>query len=109
MRPPHATGVVEMRERAFDSLAALPHQSPPAWPAHAPTIAINGRLRLWLFRPVASPSVRLGDVGPDADSLEVHHRLIAVVPLVADDLFQWLRLPAPPPPVLDPLSPRGRG
>src|SRR5688572_9059404 len=92
MRPPHATGVVEMRERTFDPLATLAHQSASAWPAQAPTITIDGRLRLRLLRPVASPPVRLGDVGPDADGLEVHHRLIAVIPLVPDDRFQRLRL-----------------
>src|SRR5436309_189294 len=92
MRPPHATGVVEMREGAFDPLAALPHQAAPAWPAQAPTIAIDGRPRVRFFRPMASPSVRLGNVGADADGLEVDHRLIAVISLVADDLFKGLRL-----------------
>ena len=77
MCSPHATGVVEMRERAFDPLAALPHQLAPAWTAHASTIAIDGPLRVRRFGPVASPSVPLGDVGPDAHGLEVHHRLIA--------------------------------
>jgi hypothetical protein len=32
MRPPHAPGVVERGEGAFDSLAALPHQAGPRPP-----------------------------------------------------------------------------
>src|SRR5207244_3651558 len=109
MCAPHAAGVVEVRERAFDALAALPHQAPSAWPAHASTIAIDGRLRVWFFRPVASAAVRLGDVRPDADRLEVHHRLIAVIALVADDLFQRLRLVDIRLCVLDLLRRSGRG
>src|SRR5712691_10353963 len=92
MRPPHATGVVEMGERAFDPLAALSHQSTPACPANASTIAIDGSLCLRLVRPVTSPAIRLGDVGANAHGVKVHHRLIAVIPLVSDDLFQLLRL-----------------
>lgn len=60
MRPPHAPGVVERGEGAFDSLAALPHQAGPAAPAHAPTIAIDGRLGRRVLRPAASPTVGLG-------------------------------------------------
>jgi len=88
MRPPHAPGVVERGEGAFDSLAALPHQAAPAAPAQAPTIAIDGRLGRRVLRPAVSPTVGLGDVGPNANRVEVHHRLIAVIALVADDLFE---------------------
>src|SRR5437762_1547709 len=77
MRAPHATRVVEMRERTLDPLAPLSHQSASTWPADPPTIAIDGRLGVWLLRPVPSSSVWFGDVGPNADGLEVHHRLIA--------------------------------
>ena len=86
MRPPQAPGVVEMGEGAFDSLAGLPLQ---AAPAHAPTI--DGRLGRRVLRPAASPTVALGDAGPNAHRAEVHHRLIAVIALIADDLFERLR------------------
>ena len=87
----HPTRVVEMREGAFDPLAALAHQSASAWSANPPAIAIHWRLRVGRVRPVASTPVGLRHVGPNADRVEVHHRLIAVIALVADDLFQRLR------------------
>ena len=89
-RSTHAARVVHMGEGTFDALAALAHQSASASSTNPSAIAIDVRLRL--LRPVASTSVRLGNVRPDAHSLEVHHRLIAVIALVADDLFKWLRL-----------------
>src|SRR4051812_39955708 len=48
MRTPHATGVVDVRERAFDRLAAAPHQPPSASAPDAATIAIHRRLGLGL-------------------------------------------------------------
>src|SRR5262245_64845323 len=92
MRAPHATRVVEMRERTLDPLAPLSHQSASTRSADPPTIAIDGRLGFGLLRPIASSAIWFGDVGPNADGLEVHHRLITVIPLVADDLLKGLRL-----------------
>src|SRR5258708_23435990 len=40
MRPAHAAGVVEMRERAFDPFATLPHQAASPGPANPPAIAV---------------------------------------------------------------------
>ena len=92
MRAAHPARVVEMREGAFDALAALAHQSASASSANPSSIAIHWRLRFRFLRPVASAPIRLGHIRPDADGVEVDHRLITVVPLVGDDLFQWLRL-----------------
>src|SRR5262245_66609885 len=91
MRAPHATRVVEMCERTVDPLAPLSQQSAATRSADPPTIAIDGRLGVGLLRPVASSAIWFGDVGPNANRLEVHHRLITVIPLVADDLLKTLR------------------
>ena len=40
-----------------------------------------------MLLPVASPPIGLGDVTADTDRFEVDERLITVVALVADDLF----------------------
>src|ERR1700682_3033823 len=88
----HAAGLVEMRERALDPLAALPHQSAAASSPHPTSIAIHGRLRRRLLRPVAATPVRLRYIGTDAHGFEVDHALVAVVPLIANDLFKGLRL-----------------
>ena len=96
MRTAHAPRVIEVRERAFDRLTASPHQAPSASSLHPAAIAIDRRLRVRRLRPVAAASVRLGDVRPDTDRVEVHHRLVAVIPLVADQFVQCLwRLDVP--------------
>src|SRR5207244_12698415 len=92
MRAAHAAGVIEMPERPFDPFAALAHQASAASSPNPATIAIHRRLGLGLLRPIATPSLRLRHIRPDADSVELHHRLIAVIPLVGDDLFERLRL-----------------
>ena len=93
MRAAHAARVVEMREGAFDPLAALTHQAPSASaPRIRRRLPIHRRLGLGRLRPVASSAIGLRDVGPDAHGVEVDHRLIAVIALVGDDLFQRLRL-----------------
>ena len=83
---PH--GVVEMRKRAFDPFAALAHQAAAASSPHPATIAIHRRLGLGILRPITSPPVRLGHVGPDAPGGQVDQGLIAVIPLITDDLVQ---------------------
>jgi hypothetical protein len=92
MRAAHAAGVVEMREGALDLLAALAHQSPSAWAANPPAIGIHRRLGGRLLRPVASPPIGFRHIGANAHGVEVHHRLIAVITLVRDDLVQRLRV-----------------
>ena len=92
MRAPHPARVVEMRKRAFDPFAALAHQAAAAAAPHPATIAIHRRLGLGSLRPITSPPVRLGHVGPDAHGVQVDQGLIAVIPLITDDLVQSLRI-----------------
>src|SRR4029434_8503483 len=92
MRAPHATCVVKMRKRTLDPFATLSHQSASTGPANPPTIAIHRRLGCWLLGPVATAASGLCDVGANADGFEVHHRLITVIPLVADDVLKRLWL-----------------
>ena len=81
-----------MGEGALDVLAAAPHEPLAARAAHASAIVVDGALRLRHLRPVASAALRLGDVGPDRDGGEVDHRLVAVIPLIGDDLGQRRRV-----------------
>ena len=92
VRPTHAARVIEMGEGAFDLLAPLTHQAPAASGANPATISDTPRLGLGRLRPIASSAIGLRDVGPDAHGVEVDHRLIAVIALVRNDLFQRLRL-----------------
>src|SRR5206468_5270036 len=85
MRATHAARVVDVRERTLDPLAALAHQAPSASSTYPAAIAIHRRLRLRLVRPIASAAVRLRDVCPNAHGVQVHHCLIAVIPLFAND------------------------
>src|ERR1017187_7430763 len=86
----HPTGVVEMREGAFDPLAPLTHQAPAARSTNPATIGIHRALGLGLLGPIAPTAVRLCDVRPDAYGVQVNHRLIAVIALIGDYLFQRL-------------------
>ena len=52
--------------------------------------AIHRRPGLGILRPITSPPVRLGHVGPDTHGVQVDQGLIAVIPLITDDLFQRL-------------------
>ena len=89
--------VIEVGERAFDPLAALTHQAPAAASRESgDDCAYTGAWASGAFDQVAAPAIRLRDVGPDADGLEIDHRLITVIPLVGDDLFQRLRRPSTP-------------
>ena len=90
MGAPHPARVVEMRKRAFDPFAALAHQAAAASSPHPATIARHRRPGLGILRPITSPPVRLGHVGPDTPGVQVDQGLIAVIPLITDDLFQRL-------------------
>ncbi len=77
MRATHPAGVVEVRERAFDILAAAAHQAASPSAANPSAIAIHRRLGLRLLRPVASPTGGLRDVRAEAKGVEFHHDPIA--------------------------------
>src|SRR6202049_754778 len=91
MRATHPTGVVEMREGAFDPLAPSTHQATAARSTNPPPIGIHRDLGLRLLRPIAATTVRLRDVRPETYGRQLDHRLIAVIALVRDDLCQPLR------------------
>ena len=84
MRAPHPAGLVGVRERTLDALATSAHQALAAGAPNAPTIRIDGRLGLPRLGPIAAASIRLGDIRPDADGLQIHHDLITVIALVRD-------------------------
>src|SRR5580700_9365337 len=86
----HPAGVVEMGEGAFDSLAPLPHQATAARAPNPAPIGVHRGLGCGLLGPIAAPAVRLGDVRPEVYGRKVDHRLIAVIALVGDNLFQRL-------------------
>src|ERR1700732_2126379 len=65
IRAAHPTGVVEMREGAFDPLAPLTHQATAAWATKPPPVGIYRGLGRWLLGPIAAPAVRLRDLRPD--------------------------------------------
>ena len=73
-----------MRKRAFDPFAALAHQAAAASSPHPATIAIHRRPGL--PRPITSPPVRFGHVGPDTHGVQVDQGLIAVIPLITGSL-----------------------
>src|SRR5678815_6154869 len=60
----HPPRVIDMREGAFDRLAASTHQAPAAGSTNPATIAIHGCLRFRMLRPVASTSVGLRNIRP---------------------------------------------
>src|SRR6202049_470243 len=91
MRATHPTGVVEMREGAFDPLAPSTHQATAARSTNPPPIGVHRDLGLRLLRPIAATTVWLRDVSPEAYGLQLDHNLIAVIALVGDDLRQRLR------------------
>ncbi len=55
MHATHPAGLVEMREGAFQPLAALPQQAPAARAANASTIAIHRVARLGFFVQLRRP------------------------------------------------------
>ena len=55
-----------------------------------PELTVTGAARLRVLLPVASSAIRFRNVTADADGIEIHHHLIAVIDLVADDLLQTL-------------------
>ena len=76
-----------MGEGAFQALPPKSQQAKAARPADAPPIAIHRVARDQVLLPIPSSTIRFGDVAAHAHSFEIHKRLIAVIALVADDLF----------------------
>lgn len=64
-----------------------PEQALTARAADAPTIAIHGGACDRVLLPLPSSAIRFGDVAAHAHGFEIHERLVAVIPLLAHDLF----------------------
>ena len=90
MRAAHSTGVIEMREGAFDPLTPLTHQAPAARATNPPPIGIHQGLGLRLLRPITATTVRLRHVRTEPYGRQLDHNLIAVIALVGDDFCQRL-------------------
>ena len=92
MRATHPTGVMRCaKERSIRS--PLTHQAPAARATNPPPLGRHRELGLRLLRPIAATTVRLRHVRPETyGHSRVDHRLIAVIPLVRDDLVERLRL-----------------
>ena len=76
----HRARFVEMGKGTFQACAALPQESLAPGPANAPAIPVDGVAGRGLAAPVPPPPIGLREVGADADRLEVHQDLIAVIP-----------------------------
>ena len=85
VRAAHPAGVVDVRERPLHVLPAPPQPPLPAPAAHPPPIAVHGPLRVGGCRPLAPASIRLRDVGPDPDGVQIEQGLIAVIALIGDE------------------------
>jgi len=85
--PSHPGGVVRVRERAFEILAAATQQSQTARSADASTVSVHRGASLRFIPPTPTP-VRLRDVGANADRRDVDEPTITVKALVRDELAQ---------------------
>ena len=74
MRTAHAARVVQVCEGALDSLAALAHQSASALSTNPAAIAVHRGLGLGSLRLVASPPIRLRNIGANVHGVEIDHR-----------------------------------
>ena len=86
MHAAHPAGLVEMRVGPFQQLAPLPQQPFPACASDPSAVGIHGVPRRRLALPVPPAAVRLRDVAAHADGRKPDHRLVAVIPLVSDNL-----------------------
>src|SRR6059036_3119523 len=89
---PHPARFVKMRKRSFQSLASLAEQPFAPLSPNAPPVAIDRVARLGVLLPIAPSTSGFRDVTPDADRFEIHERLITVIALVPDDLFETLAI-----------------
>src|SRR6202158_69388 len=90
VRPPHPARLVAVRETSLEHLSSTAQQPLSAFAADAPPIAIDRRLLGLLALPIATSTLRLRNVGPDAQLPSRGQHRIAVVSLVGDDLSKHL-------------------
>ena len=87
MRPTQTTGLIEMRIRPFQVLAASPQQGQPAHATDAPAIRIHRVAGRRLLLPAAPAAIRFRDVGPQVEGRKIDQHLIAVIPLLGHHLI----------------------
>ena len=92
VNPAQPAGVIDVRKRPFDVLAAAPHQPLPARAPDAPAIAIDGLLGLRLLGPAPAAAIGLGEIGPEAEGPEGEQGVVAVVAPIADEVRRGTRV-----------------
>ena len=96
MHTAHRAGLVEMRKGTFQAFTALAQESLAPGPADAPAVPVDRVTGRGLAAPVPPSAIGFREVGAHADRLQVHQHLIAVIPLVANQLAYGVgRLAAP--------------
>ena len=86
MHPAQAPGFVEMRVGSLKKFAALAQQPQPAGPPNPPPVGIHSVARRGVSSPATPAAVGLRHVAAQPQVRQCDERLVAVVPLVADDL-----------------------
>ena len=87
MRPPHAPGLVEMGVGAFEAFAPLALQGSAPCAADAAAIGVHRVSRRGRAPPAPSAALGFGNVRAQVQRRQIHQDLVAVRPLVGDDLL----------------------
>ena len=88
MHPPHPTGFEQMRKRRLQQLPPASQQATAPRPANPAPVGIHGVAGRRPTLPAPAARVRFQELGAEPQGLQVHQRLVAVVPPVADHLPQ---------------------
>ena len=80
MHPPHPTGFEQMRKRPLQQLPPASQQATAPRPANPAPVGIHGVAGRRLALPASAAPIRLREVGAQPHRLQVHQRLVAVVP-----------------------------
>jgi hypothetical protein len=88
VHPSHPSGFVQMGKRSFEEFSPPTEQALAARTANPPAVTIDSVARLGVILPLSAPAIGLRDVAAHAHRFEVHERLVAMVPLVCNDLFR---------------------
>src|SRR5437867_3823850 len=83
--PAQPAGVIDVRKRPLDVLAAAPHQPLPARAAHATAIAIDRVLGLRRLGTAATAASGLSEVATDAEGPESQQGVVAVIAAITDE------------------------
>jgi hypothetical protein len=83
--PAQPAGVIDVRKRPLDVLAAASHQLLPMWTADPAAIAVDGLLGLRLLGPAPAAAIGLRKVAADSEGLEGQQGVVAVIAPIADE------------------------